>query len=105
MEKEQSDQPSGSRRSKNNGKGKTISSYCGRGFHPESSCMRRTIDEMIVLLEKHNIILPTGAMKVDHREETEEHQETCHALESSCSTTHNFLIDFGASNKMVASRE
>ena len=67
--------------------------------------MRRKIDEMALLLKKHNIIVPTSAKKVDHREETEEHEETCHALKASFSTTHAFLIDSRASNHMVASRE
>ena len=55
--------------------------------------MRRTIDEMDLLLKKHNITLPASARKDDHREETEEHEETCHALKASFSTTHAFLID------------
>ena len=71
MEKEQSDEPLGSRRSKNNGKGKIICSYCGRGFHLESTCMRRTTDEMSLLLKKHNITLPTSTKKANHREEIE----------------------------------
>ena len=49
VEKEQSNEPSGSNMSKKNGKGKTLCSYCGRGFHPKISCMRRTIDEMALL--------------------------------------------------------
>ena len=32
VEKEQSKEPSGSKRNKKNGKGKTLCSYCGRGF-------------------------------------------------------------------------
>ena len=60
---------------------------------------------MLLLLNKHNIIVPTSARKVDHRKETEEHEETCHALNASCLKSHVFLIDFGASNHMVASRE
>ena len=67
--------------------------------------MRRTIDEMNLLLKKHNIIVPTSARKADHREETKEHEETCHALNVSCSIVHAFLIDYGASNHMVESRE
>ena len=39
VEKEQSKEPLGSKRSKKNGKGKTLCSYCGRGFHPESTCI------------------------------------------------------------------
>ena len=67
--------------------------------------MRRTIDEMALLMKKHNIIVLSRSRKADHIEETEEHEETCHALKASCSTAHAFLIDFGASNHMVASRE
>ena len=76
VEKEWSDQPSGSKRNKKKGKGKTLCSYCGRGFHPESSYMRRTIDQMDFLLEKNNIILLARARKVDHREEIEEYEDT-----------------------------
>ena len=67
--------------------------------------MRRQVDEMTLLLKKHNITAPASTRKVDHREKIEEHEETCHALKASCSTTHAFLIDSGASNHMVASRE
>ena len=68
VEKEQSKEPSVSKRSKKKGKGKTLCSYCGRGFHPESTYMRRTIDEMALLLNNHNITVPTSARKVDHKE-------------------------------------
>ena len=67
--------------------------------------MRRKIDEMALILEKHNITVPSSARKADHREEIEEHEETCHALKPSCSTAHAFIIDSEASNHMVASRE
>ena len=66
--------------------------------------MRRKIDEMSLLLKKHNINVPASARKANHREETEEHEETCHALKASYSTAHAFLIDFGASNNMAASK-
>ena len=55
--------------------------------------MRRTIDEMALLLKKHNITVPSSARKADHREETEEHEETCHALKARCSTTHAKALD------------
>ena len=67
--------------------------------------MRIKINEMALLPKKHNITVPIDARKDDHREETEELDEKCHALKASYSTTHSFLIDFGASNHMVASRE
>ena len=67
--------------------------------------MRIKIDEMSLLLKKHNIIVPTSVRKADHREETEEHEETCHAFKVSFSTPHSFFIDSRASNHTVASRE
>ena len=69
MKKEQSNEPSSFKRSKKNGKGKILCSYCGRGFDLERSCnMRRTIYEMTLLLKKLNINLPAGARKDNHRE-------------------------------------
>ena len=29
--------------------------YCQRGFHPESSCMKKQIDQMAQILQKHNL--------------------------------------------------
>ena len=105
MKKEQSNELSGLKRSKNNGKGKTLCSYYGRGFHPDSYSMRRQIDEMTLLLKKHNIVAPASARKDGSKEEDEEYQRKGHALKASCSTTQVFLIDYGASNHMAASRE
>ena len=70
VKKEWSNDPSSLKRSKKNDKGKTLCSYCGMGFHPESSCMRRTIDEMALLLKKHNISAPASARKDEHIEDT-----------------------------------
>ena len=67
--------------------------------------MRRTIDEMALLLKKHKVTVPASARKVEQKEETKEYEETFHALKAICSIEHAFLIDFGASNHMVASRE
>ena len=92
VEKEQSKESSGSKRSKKNGKGMPLYSYRGRGFHPESSCMRRKIDEMALILKKNNITILASARKANHREETKEHEETCHALKASCSIAHALLI-------------
>ena len=63
------------KRSKKNGKGKTLCSYYGRGLHLESTCMRRTIDEMALLLKKHNITVPANTMKANHKEEIEEYED------------------------------
>ena len=82
VKKEQSNEPSGSKRSNKNGKGKVLCSYCGRGFHLESSCMRRQLDEMALLLKKHNISTPASIRKDDYEEEDEEYQRKGHALKA-----------------------
>ena len=66
--------------------------------------MKKTIAQMTKLLEHHNISLLV-ARKTDSGEETEDHDERCHALKASCSKSHALLIDSGASNHMVASIE
>ena len=35
--------------------------HCMRGFHPEDSCMKKTLDQMKVLCVQNNISLPQGA--------------------------------------------
>ena len=37
---------------------KTKCPYCMRGFHPESHCMKKTIDQLSTLLEQNNIAFP-----------------------------------------------
>ena len=66
--------------------------------------MKKTIDHMSKVLEQHNISLPEGAKKAESRDKTEDH-DICHALKVGFSKSHGFLIDSGASNHMVASKE
>ena len=44
---------------------KDICTYCAKGFHIEYHCMKKQIDQMSSLLEKHNIALPQGAKMPD----------------------------------------
>ena len=64
--------------------------------------MRRQLDEMALLLKRHNISVPASARK---EEEEEEYPRKGHALKACCISTPAFLIDSGASNHMAASRE
>ena len=108
IKKENSNEPLGSKRIKNNGKGNTLCSYYRRGFHPDSSCMRRQIDEMNLLLKKKNISVPASVRKDNQIEDTKGTKyffERGHALKASCSTTRVVLIDSGASNHLVAFKE
>ena len=56
------------------------------------------------LLEQHNISLHEGTRKAEYGDKNE-YQERCHALKDGFSKSHSFLIDLGASNHMVASKE
>ena len=68
--------------------------------------MRRQLDEMDILLKKHNIFVLASARKDDsEEEEDEEYQRKGHALKACCTSKDVFLIDSGASNHMAASRE
>ena len=67
--------------------------------------MRRKLDEMALLLKKHNISAPASARKDESEEEDEEYQRKGHALKACCSLAHVFLIDSRASNHMATSRE
>ena len=66
--------------------------------------MKKTIDQMSRLLEQNNISLPKGGKKSDAGNKIEDH-ERCHALKTRFSQSQAFLIDYGASNHMVASNE
>ena len=50
--------------------------------------MKKTIDQMEKLLEKHNIALPEGARKTNSGEKSKDHDERCHALKASCLKSH-----------------
>ena len=100
-----SDEASGSKKEKNQRFDKGKCSYYKKGNHTEKYCMKNTIYQVSKLLDQHNISLPGGIGKDDSRDTTKDHDERCHALKASCSKSHAFLIDSGASNHMVASRE
>ena len=76
-----------------------------KGWHPESSCMKKTIDTMAQLLEKNNIPVLDIARKKDGNSSSNESKEKCHALVASTSNSSSFVIDSGASRNMVAKRD
>ena len=73
-----------------------------RGFHPEDSCMKNTLEQMKYICVKNNISLPKGE-EMSNDEEKNEEYEIC--LHSSLSLSKAYVIDSQASNHMVASRE
>ena len=85
------DGASSSKKNKNKMFEKTKFSYYMRGFHPESQCMKNTIDQMSKLLKQNNIVLPQAENKSEAGNQTEEH-ERLHSLKS-CFTQSKTLFD------------
>ena len=44
--------------------------YCMKGFHPEDSCMKKTLNQLKALCVQKNIALPHGAEMFDNEENT-----------------------------------
>ena len=100
-----SNEASSSRKDKHQRFDKGKFSYHKKGNHIEKYCMKNTIDHMTKLFEQHNISLLEGARKTESGENIEDHDEIFHAMKTTCSKSHAFLIDSGASNHMVSSTE
>ena len=66
--------------------------------------MKRTIDQMALLLEKNNITLPEGARKKEVGDQNNQ-PERGHDLMDNVSKAIDLLIDSGASNHMVACKD
>ena len=73
-----------------------------RGFHPEDSCMKKTLNQMKDLCVQNNISLTQGVEMSDDGYQIEEYERCLHA---SLTLLKAYLIDSGASNHMVSSRE
>ena len=87
------------------GKEKTKCTYFHKGWHPERSCMKNTIDTMARLLEKNNILVPDSTRKMDGTSSSNESKEKCHALVAGTSNYSYFSIDLGSYRNKVAKRE
>ena len=79
------------------------SSYCSKGNHTESSCMKKQIDMLTNLLEKNGISLPESSKK--RGGSSSDHRERFHALVAGTSSSPSFIIDSGASRHMVSTKE
>ena len=74
------------------------------GYHLEYYCMRNQLDEMSALLKKHNIAPPRRAKKPNEEPQAKD-DERCHPLKYILSQSTPYIIDSGASNHMVSSKE
>ena len=73
-----------------------------RGFHPDDSGMKKTLNQMKYLCVQNNISIPQCVNMSDDQEYIEEYEIFLHA---NLSPSKAYLIDSGASNHMVASRK
>ena len=100
---------SSTRSRKNKGKGhhgkeKVNFSSCGKGFHPKHAYMKKKLDEATSLIERNHINLSERFQRRD-QQDREPHHEKGHALMASTSKSKALLIDYGASNHMMAERD
>ena len=74
------------------GKEKTKCTYCQKGWNPEISCMKKTIDMMASLLEKNNTPVPDRTRK-KYGSSGSDDKENFHALVVGSSNPSMFIID------------
>ena len=77
--------------------------YYSKGYHPESSYMKKKIDMLNQILEKNNISLPDFSKKREGGSNSED-GERVHALVAGTSSSPSFIIDSGASRHMISTK-
>ena len=82
-------------------KEKTKCTYYHKGCHIESTCMKKTINMMVQLLENNNILVPKGARKKDGSSRSY-NTERFHALVVGSSYSSTSIIDSGESRNMAS---
>ena len=78
--------------------------YCSKGYHPESSCIKKKIDMLTQILAKNNISL-LDCSKKREGESNSEDRERVHALVVGTSSSPSFIINSGSSRHMVSTKE
>ena len=86
------------------GKEKNKCTYFHKVWHLESSCMKKTIDQMEQILEKNSIPVLDGTRK-KYGTSSSDNTKKCHALVEGTSNSSTFIIDSGESRHMVSTRE
>jgi hypothetical protein len=87
-------------------KGKSKCGYCNRDYHPESSCMKKTIDLMAKALQQNNLgdCIPENAKKKSG-DQPPDKRGNSHALISIHSSLNDaWILDSGASHHMEATK-
>ena len=79
-------------------------SYCSKGNHTKSSCMKKKIDMLTNILEKNGISLLEISKKREGGSISDD-RERVHALFAGTSSSPSFIIDSRASRHMVSTKE
>jgi hypothetical protein len=80
--------------------------YCHKGFHPKSACMKKIIYLMSQILYKNNLgyRIPEGAKKKNPKDSNSKKGNSSHALIAINSSLDAWIIDSGESHHMAASK-
>jgi hypothetical protein len=80
--------------------------YCHKGFQTESACMKKKIDLMSQMLQKNNLgyRIPEGVKKKKPEDLNPKKGNSSHALIAINSSPDAWIIDYGASHHMAASK-
>ena len=92
-----------SKKKKGKGEGSKCT-YCGKGFHPESSCMKKQIDMLNQFMEKNNVSLPDATNKKEGGYSFKD-KERVHALIARTVRSPSFIINSRASRNILSTRE
>jgi hypothetical protein len=81
--------------------------YCHKGFHSESTCMKKNIYMMSQILQQNNLgdRIPKGVKKKKPKDMNSKKGNSSHALISINSSPDAWIVDSGASHHMDASEE
>jgi hypothetical protein len=81
--------------------------YCHKGFHSESACMKKKIDLMSQILHQNNLEdhIAEGAKKNKPEDPNSKKFNSSHALISINSSLDAWIIELGESHHMAASKE
>ena len=79
--------------------------YCHKGFHSESACIKKKIDLMSQILQQNNLghRILEGANKKKLEDLNSNKDNSSHALIAINSSPDSWIVDSGASHHMVAS--
>jgi hypothetical protein len=82
-------------------------SYFQRGFHLESACMQKNIDQMAQILQQNNLgdCIPEGAKKKKPDDQNPKKGNSSHALIAINFSLDAWIVDSGASHHLASTKE